>query len=123
MANYNGKVRTNYFKVKDSQKLKKFADDQGYELWEREDGYFAFGEYDVSGIEDLEDEELKEFQDNLEDGQVVISMEIGNEKLRYLSAFATMISRDKIETIDLFSHAVEVFSEEITDEANKQINY
>ena len=123
MANYDGKIRTNYFRVKDIDKLRSFAENHGYELHEKEDNYFVLGEYGVGGIEDLEEKELKEFQENLEDGQVVISMEIGNEKLRYLSAFATMISRDKIETIDLFSHAVEIFSEEITDETNQQINY
>lgn len=123
MANYNGKTRTNHFKVQDVQKLKDFADANGYELFKNDDNYFVLGGFNASVIEDLDTDELKEFQDNLEDSQVVISMEIGNETLRYLSAFSSIISKDKIETIDLFAFALDVFSKEITDEKNKEISY
>lgn len=44
---------------------------------------------------------LKELQKILPVGEAIIITEVGNEKMRYLSGFCTIITKDKISWLDL----------------------
>jgi hypothetical protein len=100
MANYEAKMRSSYFKVKDPEEFKKWMASFDLEVWERSDGLFAFGG-DVSMpdyIEDLETGEsididfMGELSDHLEEGWVAIVQEIGSERLRYLNGYAFAVN-------------------------------
>jgi hypothetical protein len=100
MANYEAKMRSSYFKVKDPEEFKKWIASFDLEVWERSDGLFAFGG-DTSipdYIEDLESEETididfaGELSTHLEEGWVAIIQEIGSEKLRYLNGYACAVN-------------------------------
>jgi hypothetical protein len=106
MANYEFASRTNYFKVTDVEKLKEFVGKIGAELWDGEDGTYAFGEYNLH-LDEYYDEESdeyisaeKELQKLLSPGEVVVITEVGNEKLRYLRAIATIITSKTIKVLN-----------------------
>lgn len=121
MANYNCVQRTNYFHVKDPdafRELMKKADAEDLHLWEEkdEDGnlIFAFGCYgSIAGIPiqneegDLETDDdsyedfLTELQKCVEESDVIIMIESGHEKLRYVSGIATVITSNSIKYLDL----------------------
>ena len=126
MANYYCAQRTNYFHVKDPEAfrnlLKKVvAEDLHY--WEEndEDGdlIFAFGcEGRIAGIPFLNDsgewqtgdesyeDFLTELQKSVKDDDAIIMIESGHEKLRYVSGFATVITKNSIENLDLTTAAL-----------------
>lgn len=127
MANYYGMTRTNYFRVNNPEDLKKLigrvvSDEGDIELWEDKDEngnrVFAFGGYSsIIGIcpvdnnnDDGEDEDfegaeydlfIKELQKLIVDGDAIIITEVGHEKLRYLTAYSMIITKNDVQSIDL----------------------
>lgn len=124
MANYYAKSRTNYFRVTDEARYAELfqnlctCGDCVDDFTKVVDGVtiHAFGgygsiEYVIPATED-EDEEnnfdlfLEELQKILPADDAFILMECGNEKLRYLTAFAIIATKDKVEYVDLSTNAV-----------------
>ena len=128
MANYISFTRSNYFRVTDPEAFKKIinrviTDEDSLELWERtENGttYHAFGAYSsICGLRheaedsDNDDEfEVVAVYDALAkviapDDAIIIT-EIGYEKLRYLTAYAVVITREKTELVELREISIDV---------------
>jgi len=126
MANYAGFTRSNYFRVTDPEAFKKvmdavLTDEDSLELWERtENGmtYYAFGAYSsICGLRsEDEDDDGDEFEaeavyealtEVVAPDDAIIITEIGYEKLRYLTAYAVVVTRTEVEWVDLRSNALE----------------
>jgi hypothetical protein len=104
MANYYGKSRSNYFKVKDVDKFKNFLNSM-YDMEFIEDGQGRVG-FLVTGEGgsipcEIWDEESDEYVDldfdallaqHLQDDQVAIYQEVGAEKLRYLVGYSVAVN-------------------------------
>lgn len=116
MADYTNVLRSNYFHVKDEEGFRAFMNTVSGEgdihLWEEkdEDGRTLFGFGCYGSINGAPDEEigdiiyepfLKGLQRYIVDTEAVIICEAGNEKLRYVIGFATVITSNKIETISI----------------------
>lgn len=126
MANYYGNTRTNYFHVKDEQAFRDLMKhvvswDGDIEVWDdRKDAngnqLFAFGGYaSIAGYqEDMDDTDTdpdyEEFINRLSecvaDDDAAIIFEVGNEKLRYFTAYAIVVTSTGSETIDLTTEAI-----------------
>ena len=115
MADYQCSSRTNYFKVKKlndfkaALKNKAFCEDS-ISIWEKE-GMVALGAYgSITTYYDEETDDMKEIfsilQEHMEDDQVIIMQESGYEKLRYVTGFAWVITKDTIEFIDVLDVAI-----------------
>lgn len=115
MADYYAKTRSNYFKVKDEDAFREWADDRESEVWEKEiDGetYFAISSTDVDaqgwcrvGYNEEEDETYEvdfeqELSTHLQDGSVAVLMETGAESLWYLFGQAIALN-NKGETVTI----------------------
>lgn len=130
MANYYGTTRTNYFHVKDADAFRSFmskvvVDEDSIHLWEDTDRdgnlVFGFGCYgSILGLppEDVDDEndfdfdfDYDEFIDKLSEhlvkGDAAIIVEIGNEKLRYLTGSAMIVTENDSEYLDINVMAAE----------------
>ena len=128
MANYISFTRSNYFRVTDPEAFKKIincviTDEDSLELWERtENGmtYYAFGAYSsICGLrheaEDADNDGEFEAEAVYEalskvvapDDAIIIT-EIGYEKLRYLTAYAVVITREKTELVELRETSIDV---------------
>ena len=124
MANYNGTIRTNYFSVKDPAALHELissvsAEDE-IQLFEQkqDDGSvkFGFGCYgSIYGIpaqneEEECEEDLDCFYDALQqllcEGDAIIIVEAGHEKLRYVVGCCTVITSSDIRGADLHGDAL-----------------
>jgi hypothetical protein len=112
MANWAGSARTNYFKVKDPEAFKAEMAKYELEVWPSEpdssgcdprEGSFALGSHDEWGgwpssvwdeaaDEDVEIDLTTLVSKHLAVGEVAIFMEIGAEKLRYLTGQAIAIN-------------------------------
>lgn len=135
MANYISFTRSNYFRVTDPEVFKKIinrviTDEDSLELWERtENGttYYGFGAYSsICGLRheaedtDNDDEfEVEAVYDALAkviapDDAIIIT-EIGYEKLRYLTAYAVVITRTEVEFVELRSAALETAQRMLRD--------
>lgn len=100
-------------------------DDEEYEENEEEDEDIEYEEN-----EDDEDEEnsytlfLKGLQEHIADNDAVIICEVGNEKLRYVTGFATVITSDGIETISIDELAISKAREMLNNkEFNTKMDY
>lgn len=131
MANYECVIRTNYFHVKDQNRfhaLMEVVTAGNLEFWEKKDGngssVFAFGSYgSVYGIphlmdggeygadEESYDEFLYQLKNLVADGEAVIIMEAGHEKLRYVSGNATIVTSETVEYIDVERAALQLARE------------
>jgi len=102
MANYYGKVRTNYFAVKDPEAFREDIMNYPVEMISQEqDGQVLFGflDTDEGGLpnttyneetdEDIEIVWEDLFIKHLADDWVAIIMEVGSEKHRYFQGFAS----------------------------------
>lgn len=103
MANYQATARSNYVKIKDMEGLKKALKPFDIAIWEQ-DGMVGFGQSEMSdggwpgwcliSVADDEPEEEIEFDPAIqicpfmEEGQVLVMMESGHEKLRYVQGHA-----------------------------------
>lgn len=107
MANYYASARSNYFKVKDLEAFKAWVDTiPGIGLWaDRPDGEVGIFVNDCDGAgwpsyrwndelaPEPDDFDLaEELSEHLTDDSVAILMEVGNEKLRYLTGFAIAVN-------------------------------
>jgi hypothetical protein len=103
MANWYGSARSNYFRVKDRDAFLNWADSHGLGVFKNEESQDLFavhgGEstddgswpsYDVEG--DTEIDLVAELAQHLPKGQIAVLMEIGAEKLRYLTGVAIAIN-------------------------------
>lgn len=119
MAEFKGCARTNYFRVKDEKAFLTMmqsvsADDDSVDVWEKTiDGkkHFAFGSYSMNIGLRQHDEEGDDYIDTetflltlkcvVADDDAIIITEVGNENLRYLSAYATVITSKAIRCLNL----------------------
>ena len=102
MANWYGTSRSNYFKVKDEDAFREWAESRDLEVFETtqglgiapsfmsEDGSWPSYDYD----EDYEIDFQAELIEHLAEGQVAILMTIGAEKLRYLTGYSVALAWD-----------------------------
>lgn len=110
MANFEEKVTSNFFKVKDSKLFINEIEEKQIEcFFERKHNdseRFAVVSYDglITTDENDEDFEYDDFikliQNHICDDEIVVVKSIGNEKLRYLTADVSIVSKEKIEYID-----------------------
>ena len=110
MANFEEKVTSNFFKVKDSKLFINEIEEKEIEcFFERkynDNERFAIASYD--GLmtvdkygEDFEyDDFIKLIQNHIYDDEIVVIKSIGNEKLRYLTADVAIVSKEKVEYIE-----------------------
>lgn len=131
-------VRTNYFRVKDADVFREFierviCDEDSLELWEKPgpDGepLFAFGTYgciigiidDGEGSDDDVDAAYDFFlmglQECVADGEAIIMMNIGHEKLREVFAEAVVITSDDTDYIDLCDAATDLATSMLEDQS------
>lgn len=110
MANFEEKVTSNFFKVKDSKLFINEIEEKQIEcFFERkynDNERFAIVSYDGLVAVDVygEDFEYDDFieliQNHIYDDEIVVIKSIGNEALRYLTADATIVSKEKVEYIE-----------------------
>ena len=110
MANFEEKVTSNFFKVKDSKLFINEIEEKQIEcFFERkhnDNERFAIVSYD--GLmtvdkygEDFEyDDFIKLIQNHIYDDEIVVIKSIGNEALRYLTADVAIVSKEKVEYIE-----------------------
>lgn len=119
MSSYYSVVRTNYFRVTDEEELRKIIDkiqtqNPEIALWESKTGdggkTFAFGgdgsiDYYDDGDDDVEpynvDAIYSMLQKILNPDDAIIVTEVGHESMRYLTAYSIVITKDKIQHVDL----------------------
>ena len=131
MANYECVIRTNYFHVKDEDQFQALMDvvsADSLEFWEKKDEngspVFAFGSIGpVYGIphlieggeseadEESYDELLYQLKDLVAEGEAVIIMEAGHEKLRYVSGNATIVTSETVDYVNLERAALKLARE------------
>lgn len=95
MANYYGTGRTNYFRVKDAKKFRKEMSRFAVEVIEQ-DGMFCLLDKNMDGGGFTWWDEAREFDadpvellaPHLADGEVLVMIETGHEKYRYLVGYA-----------------------------------
>src|SRR6185312_6909258 len=96
MANWYGSARSNYFRVKDTDAFLRWAERRGLGIFKNDQAPDILaihpGDTTDSGgwpSYDLENEEeldlVSELAEHLAPGQIAILLEIGAEKLRYLT--------------------------------------
>ena len=104
MADWCGTARSNYFRVRDENAFKAWAARLGLECWpcDDNDGSFAIAGEQASGgwptsVDDDGEEGLREVDvirelaAHLADGEIAVLMEIGAEKLRYVTGNAVAL--------------------------------
>lgn len=107
MANYCGTGRSNYFKVKDQAAFENWADNIGlnYELRNGEYVFFGHDEHGDPPSGPDEDEGFDfftELQKHIADGETVIFMASGAEKLRHVGGYAVALAnKGKITSFGL----------------------
>ena len=110
MANFEEKVTSNFFKVKDSKLFINEIEEKQIECFfeQKHDNNERFAVVSYDGLittdendEDFEyDDFIKLIQNHICDDEIVVVKSIGNEKLRYLTADVSIVSKEKIEYID-----------------------
>lgn len=122
MTNYESCIRTNYFHVNNPEEFKKYmrrvyGTEDSIELWEEKDSegkpVFGFGTMGGIGGVNPEDENAEEVEDSeydtviddlqtfVADGDAIIILECGHEKLRYIVGSALIITKDQCESMDI----------------------
>ena len=122
MANYIGFTRSNYFRVTDPEAFKKIincviTDEDSLDLWERtENGMTYYGSicglrHEAEDVDDDDEFEADAVYEALSEvvapDDAILITEIGYEKLRYLTAYAVVITRTEVEFVELRSAALE----------------
>lgn len=118
MANYYGLCRTNYFTVTDSEKftdiMKHLSGESEVKFYEHDTDkgkYMFYCECNLTGyIDDPDDDDsdndalgrmIDELQKILPDGEAIILIEAGNEKMRYIHCISTIITNSKVKYVNL----------------------
>ena len=99
MANYEATTRSNYFRVKDSTAIKTWCEKRGLDFWTKVDkttGPYAIsgndGHWPSSDPETGDEVDITiELTDHLDPRDIAIFFEVGYEKLRYLTGYATAV--------------------------------
>ena len=128
MANYSGTARSNYFKVRNAAAFKAAIDAIAELAYWETNGTFAVYSCDpdtgcwpsVEVNPDAEETETLHMADilapHLGDGEVVVLMQTGHEKLRYLSAHAEAFDNTgkmvRLALSDIYDKAKEAFGVE-----------
>jgi hypothetical protein len=124
MANYYGMARTNYFAVKNAmaflEELENIpdletagnSDPNAVCLLSESESGWVWSYYDEESGEDIEVDWEGIFTRHLADNSVAIIMEIGNEKLRYLSGIAVAYN-NKGETREVSLDNIYTLAEEL----------
>lgn len=126
MANWYGTSRTNYVKVTSLEAAEAFAETRTLEVDPHpsevnfvmftstdESGGFNHSKYDPVAEEYTDDEwDWEEVAEILVEGQVLVVMEIGAEKLRYLTGVAVAITWDGRSTYLVLSGIYQKAAEE-----------
>jgi len=124
MANWYGTARSNYFRVKDKVAFLKWADGRALGVFKNEENTDLFaiygGEstddgswpsYDVEG--DTEIDLVTELAQHLPKGQIAVLLEIGAEKLRYLTGMAIAVNHEgrvvELTLSDIYCKAARAF--------------
>lgn len=110
MANYYATARSNYFQVKDLEAFKEWAQERNLRVLQTNSDPNMVGVCPSDSLDDggwptceVHDEEtntitevdlFKELSKHLKDDHVAVLIEIGNEKLRYLTGYAVAINSD-----------------------------
>ncbi|MBE5040548.1 hypothetical protein [Ructibacterium gallinarum] len=131
MANYECAVRTNYFHVKDAGRFREFmknvcGSEDKIDLWERQDAdsraVFGFGCYGgIAGLKnpdgEIDNDSFDQFiaglQEHIGDNDAVILFEAGNEKLRYVTSGATVITGKGCVYLDVERLAIQKAQEQL----------
>lgn len=115
MANYTATFRTNYFRVTDKEKFQNavssmYVSDGNVEVYE-ENGCFMFGgDGNLMGAIPEPAEEgdepdfalmVEQLQDVLPDGEAILLMTAGHEKLRYVVGTTLVITKKEHKFIDM----------------------
>ena len=110
MANFEEKVTSNFFKVKDPKLFINEIEEKEIECFfeQKHDDNERFAVVSYDGLittdkndEDFEyDDFIKLIQNHICDDEIVVVKSIGNEKLRYLTADVSIVSKEKIEYIE-----------------------
>ena len=141
MANYICTTRSNYFRVNDADGFVEFMDhihgtEDDVDLWAKDvqtdSGvvkYYGFGCYGgilgfLQNGDDYSDDEFDQAFDKFIDGlqkyvaddDAVLIMESGFEKLRYVTGYVTIVTKDRCATIDMVLQAQHLASEFLEDE-------
>lgn len=110
MATWYGQARSNYFRVKDEDEFARWVESvRGLELISDGEGRLGllstdeFGHWPVSSYneETEEDEDIDVFGEvasRLQEGSVAVFVEVGAEKMRYLTGFALAVNSKGEET-------------------------
>ena len=131
MANWYGAARSNYVKVKDEQAFRDAMASLAVEVvthGEGADTTFAVlartddgGWPSSRGIDDEDDDELDiafALASHLADGEVLVLMQCGHEKMRYLDGYAEAIRNDGervcVSLNDIYQLAAKTFGVEVT---------
>ena len=123
MANWYGTARSNYFRVKDRHAFLKWADRRGLGVFKNEESGDLFAihggasddgswpSYDMEG--DTEIDLVAELAQHLPQGQIAVLMEIGAEKLRYLTGVAIAVNHKgrvvELTLSDIYRKAARAF--------------
>ena len=127
MANYNCVTRSNYFRIGGCEDSfltfmsHVHGTDDDVAVWTKEiddTTYYGFGCYGciLGYVKDGDDDPdygeafdtfVKGLQTFIEKDDAVIVMEAGHEKLRYVTGFATVITKEDCETCDMTALAVD----------------
>lgn len=127
MANWHGSARTNYVKVKDYDALVKFLDGIPVEVHPHPnaENFVMFqptdndsGDFSYQYLDDDGDEMYWSWQEavcpHLVEGQVLILMTVGSEKLRYLTGYAEAYAWDGrnvgININEIYCRAAQMFN-------------
>jgi hypothetical protein len=112
MANWIGSARTNYFRVKDVEAFKTWAAAASLVVFERDGRHGVHSEDEYGGWPEIVFDDVStdahrafdiahELAQHVADGEIVVCVEAGAEKLRYITgkAIAFRASTDGPETI------------------------
>ncbi len=144
MADFIGCTRTNYFHVKDEKSFleimdRAVSDSDSIEVWEESDEnggkVFAFGLFGSiigfypEGASDEDDPVERDvfflgLQSVVADGDAIVFTEAGHENLRYIGAWATVITSSDIKYVSLEAASLKLAKETLGNpDWNTQNNY
>lgn len=123
MSNYYASTRSNYFRVKDEEAFKKWADHLDLTIFRSVSSPGMVGIHANNGdcngwpnfdyTDDVEIDIAEDLSKHLEDGQVAVLMETGAEKLRYLVGCATAVHSSgrlvQVHLGQIYEKALEAF--------------
>lgn len=138
MANYNATSRTNYFRVTDEEAYAKLfarlcAESNIEDFTKEKDGiiWHGFGAYDAIDYKESDDEDaeydfdgfLKKLQKILPEDEAFMYFESGYEKLRYVSGYVTLCTKNEIHFMSLDTWAKQKAKELLGEDFETKTDY